>query len=142
MRLLSVSRQRATTQNSRAAVLSRQLDQQLDQNAAGVTYRFEQEYEWLGFTDSAASVRDSERSRRDKSLRLDMFAYDMNEPDMIEVLRPHTTLAPGIRPKLHTSTENGHAFRRSGVNTTDAETANSPELTRPRPTSVELAVED
>jgi phosphatidylserine/phosphatidylglycerophosphate/cardiolipin synthase-like enzyme len=55
-------------------------------NAAGDEFTYRDEYEWSGFTahdrifETVQAVVDS------KTLRLDMFAYDLNEPDLIPLL--------------------------------------------------------
>jgi hypothetical protein len=55
-------------------------------NAEGAQYTYADEYEWLGFT-----VRDKvfgllEEVRQDTTLRLDVFAYDLSEPDLSAAL--------------------------------------------------------
>jgi len=55
-------------------------------NAEGVEFTYRDEYKWSGFTardrifETVQAVLDS------KTLRLDMFAYDLNEPDLIPLL--------------------------------------------------------
>jgi phosphatidylserine/phosphatidylglycerophosphate/cardiolipin synthase-like enzyme len=55
-------------------------------NAKGERYTFADEYEWLGYTaqDQIWSLLDEVSSNR--ALRLDVFAYDLNEPDLIKLL--------------------------------------------------------
>jgi phosphatidylserine/phosphatidylglycerophosphate/cardiolipin synthase-like enzyme len=55
-------------------------------NAAGDQYTFEDEYEWLGFTARRAIFDLLDDVLANKQLHLDMFAYDLNEPDLIEKL--------------------------------------------------------
>jgi phosphatidylserine/phosphatidylglycerophosphate/cardiolipin synthase-like enzyme len=54
-------------------------------NNAGEDYTFEDEYEWLGFTARAKIFAVAEEVLQDKNLRLDVFAYDLNEPDLIKI---------------------------------------------------------
>ena len=60
--------------------------QQSGVNAKGEKYTFADEYEWLGFTAASGSSRSSTRCSQNKTLRLDMFAYDLNEPDLIDAV--------------------------------------------------------
>jgi hypothetical protein len=55
-------------------------------NAAGEHYTFEQEYEWLGFTARTRIFDVLNEVAGKKSLQLDVFAYDLNEPDLMHVL--------------------------------------------------------
>lgn len=66
-------------------------------NAAGAKYTYADEYRWLGYTarDHIFELLDSVIGN--KSLRLDMFAYDLNEPDVIQRL---LTLAKQGRVRL------------------------------------------
>ncbi len=52
----------------------------------GQPYTFADEYKWLGFTarDRIFTLLESVLAKT--SLRLDVFAYDLNEPDLIDVL--------------------------------------------------------
>ena len=52
----------------------------------GETYTFADEYEWLGFTARKKIFDLLNDVLGDKSLHLDMFAYDLNEPDLINIL--------------------------------------------------------
>jgi hypothetical protein len=55
-------------------------------NAAGEHFSYRDEYEWLGFTarEKIFALLDEVVSK--KSLRLDVFAYDLNEPDLLQRL--------------------------------------------------------
>jgi hypothetical protein len=56
------------------------------QNATGEKFSFEQEYEWLGFTAREKIFAILNEVLGDKSLHLDMCAYDLNEPDVLKIL--------------------------------------------------------
>jgi hypothetical protein len=60
--------------------------QQSGANANGDTYTFADEYEWLGFTARERIFAVLNEVLKDKSLRLDVFAYDLNEPDFMDAL--------------------------------------------------------
>ncbi len=51
-------------------------------NDLGEQYTFAEEYEWLGQTARQMLFGIVEEVLRDKSLRLDVFIYDFNEPDL------------------------------------------------------------
>jgi hypothetical protein len=55
-------------------------------NARGEPYTYADQYEWLGFTarDKVFALLDEVQG--DKKLRLDVFAYDLNEPDFARAL--------------------------------------------------------
>ncbi|HYK43510.1 MAG TPA: phospholipase D-like domain-containing protein [Thermoanaerobaculia bacterium] len=55
-------------------------------NARGEHYTYDQEYEWLGFTARERMVEILDEVAADKKLRLDVFAYDLNEPNLINAL--------------------------------------------------------
>lgn len=55
-------------------------------NAKGEQYTYAQEYEWLGFTAREKIFALLDEVRKDKKLRLDVFAYDLNEPDFAGAL--------------------------------------------------------
>lgn len=55
-------------------------------NAQGVKYTYVDEYKWLGFTARARIFELLNEVVQDASLHLDMFAYDLNEPDLIKVV--------------------------------------------------------
>ena len=50
-------------------------------NAAGERFTFQDEYEWLGFTAREKIFELLNEVVGNKYLRLDVFAYDLNEPD-------------------------------------------------------------
>jgi hypothetical protein len=52
-------------------------------NHNGEKFTFAQEYEWLGFTARERIFAILNEVTADKSLSLDVFAYDLNEPDVI-----------------------------------------------------------
>lgn len=60
--------------------------QESGQNAAGQTYTFLDEYQWLGFTARTKIFAILQQVLNDASLHLDMFAYDLNEPDILKAL--------------------------------------------------------
>lgn len=77
-------------------------------NANGETFTYQQEYEWSGFTARDRVFEILDRVVADDSLHLDVLAYDLNEPDVIDRL---LTLAKDGRIRivldnapLHTST--------------------------------------
>jgi hypothetical protein len=55
-------------------------------NAAGEQYTYADQYEWLGFTAREKIFALLDEVRKDKSLHLDMFAYDLNEPDLLRAV--------------------------------------------------------
>jgi hypothetical protein len=55
-------------------------------NAEGREYTYEEEYEWLGFTARARVFDLLNEVLQDEKLRVDVFAYDLNEPDMVRIL--------------------------------------------------------
>jgi phosphatidylserine/phosphatidylglycerophosphate/cardiolipin synthase-like enzyme len=55
-------------------------------NAAGQSYTYADQYEWLGFTARARILALLDEVLGDRTLQLDMFAYDLNEPDIIAAL--------------------------------------------------------
>ena len=55
-------------------------------NNAGHKYTFQDEYEWLGFTARAKIFAVLNEVLQDKALSLDVFAYDLNEPDLMGIL--------------------------------------------------------
>jgi phosphatidylserine/phosphatidylglycerophosphate/cardiolipin synthase-like enzyme len=54
-------------------------------NAAGQQYTYEDEYKWLGFTARTKIFELLDEVQKDQSLQLDVFAYDLNEPDIIGI---------------------------------------------------------
>ncbi len=55
-------------------------------NGAGQTFSYADEYEWLGFTARQRVFDTLHQVQADPSLKLDVFAYDLNEPDVVELL--------------------------------------------------------
>ena len=55
-------------------------------NAEGDEFTFRDEYEWSGFTARDRIFEIVQAVVDSKTLRLDMFAYDLNEPDLIPLL--------------------------------------------------------
>jgi phosphatidylserine/phosphatidylglycerophosphate/cardiolipin synthase-like enzyme len=55
-------------------------------DATGTTYTYRQMYEWLGFTAREKVFEILNGVLADTSLRLDVFAYDLNEPDLVAIL--------------------------------------------------------
>jgi hypothetical protein len=55
-------------------------------NARGEPYTYAEQYEWLGFTARDKVFELLEEVRKDRKLRLDVFAYDLNEPDFSRAL--------------------------------------------------------
>jgi len=55
-------------------------------NKAGQTYTFAEEYEWLGFMARSKILDLLNEVLNDKTLHLDMFAYDLNEPNIVQML--------------------------------------------------------
>ncbi|HKE59223.1 MAG TPA: phospholipase D-like domain-containing protein [Pyrinomonadaceae bacterium] len=54
-------------------------------NPQGQNYTFDQEYEWLGFTARDKIFALANEVLKQKQLRLDVFAYDLNEPDLMKI---------------------------------------------------------
>jgi hypothetical protein len=55
-------------------------------DAEGHTFTYADQYRWLGFTARTKLFELLSEVLANPSLRLDMFAYDLNEPDLIESL--------------------------------------------------------
>ncbi|HEX5852587.1 MAG TPA: phospholipase D-like domain-containing protein, partial [Solirubrobacteraceae bacterium] len=55
-------------------------------NKAGEQFTYAQEYEWLGFTARESIFALLDEVLADPALRLDVFAYDLNEPDVMKKL--------------------------------------------------------
>jgi hypothetical protein len=53
-------------------------------NAEGKSFTFEDEYAWLGFTARRRIMEILEEVQSDRNLRLDVFAYDLNEPGVVQ----------------------------------------------------------
>jgi phosphatidylserine/phosphatidylglycerophosphate/cardiolipin synthase-like enzyme len=60
--------------------------QQAGTNAYGDPYTYRDEYEWLGFTAREKVFDLLNGVLADPSLRLDVFAYDLDEPDVVALL--------------------------------------------------------
>ena len=54
--------------------------------AGGQTYSYTEEYEWLGFTARKHVLDLLSEAQSDPSLSVDVFAYDLNEPDVCSLL--------------------------------------------------------
>jgi hypothetical protein len=55
-------------------------------NGQGKQYTYAQEYAWSGHTAREKVFAVLQEVQSDQSLRLDMFAYDLNEPDVLAIL--------------------------------------------------------
>ena len=55
-------------------------------NDQGQKYTFAEEYDWLGFTARARIFELLNEVLQENSLHLDMFAYDLNEPDFMKIV--------------------------------------------------------
>jgi phosphatidylserine/phosphatidylglycerophosphate/cardiolipin synthase-like enzyme len=55
-------------------------------DATGTQYSYADEYDWSGFTARERIYALLNDVVSDEALRLDVFAYDLNEPDLIEIL--------------------------------------------------------
>jgi hypothetical protein len=55
-------------------------------DSAGHTYSYSDEYQWLGFTARQQILAVLEEVGADPTLSLDMFAYDLNEPEVCSSL--------------------------------------------------------
>lgn len=53
---------------------------------AGQSYTFAEEYEWLGFTARERIFDIIKEVLKDTKLRLDVFAYDLNEPEVMKAM--------------------------------------------------------
>lgn len=60
--------------------------QQSGVNNQGVKYTYQDEYTWLGFTARQKIFDLLNQVLKDKTLSLSMFAYDLNEPDILQIL--------------------------------------------------------
>ncbi|MGC4071212.1 MAG: phospholipase D-like domain-containing protein [Nibricoccus sp.] len=54
-------------------------------NSRGESYTFADQYRWLGFTARAQIFDLANEVLKTPSLRLDVFAYDLNEPDLLKI---------------------------------------------------------
>jgi phosphatidylserine/phosphatidylglycerophosphate/cardiolipin synthase-like enzyme len=66
-------------------------------NAQGDQYTFADEYQWLGFTARERIFELLNEVLQDASLHLDMFAYDLKEPDLMRIV---LELAPQGRVRV------------------------------------------
>jgi phosphatidylserine/phosphatidylglycerophosphate/cardiolipin synthase-like enzyme len=66
-------------------------------NAGGEKYTFADEYQWLGFTAREQVFELLNELSQDATLHLDMFAYDLNEPDLMKIV---LDLAAGGRARV------------------------------------------
>jgi hypothetical protein len=55
-------------------------------NNQGESFTFADEYQWSGYTARAKIFAILDEVAKDRSLRLDVFAYDLNEPDILNAL--------------------------------------------------------
>jgi phosphatidylserine/phosphatidylglycerophosphate/cardiolipin synthase-like enzyme len=55
-------------------------------NAAGQEYTFAEEYDWLGFTARTKILAILNEVLNDQDLHLDVFAYDLNAPEISQIL--------------------------------------------------------
>jgi hypothetical protein len=55
-------------------------------NAQGTQFTYAEAYDWLGFTAREKIFGLLDEVRADQALRLDVFAYDLNEPDLLRAL--------------------------------------------------------
>jgi phosphatidylserine/phosphatidylglycerophosphate/cardiolipin synthase-like enzyme len=55
-------------------------------NAQGEKYTFADEYEWMGFTARKKVFALLDEVLKNKNLVVDIFAYDLNEPDLVDRL--------------------------------------------------------
>lgn len=60
----------------------------------GTPYSYRDQYRWLGFTARDRIFEILEKVKKSATLRLDVFAYDLNEPDIVAAL---LALAPSGR---------------------------------------------
>jgi phosphatidylserine/phosphatidylglycerophosphate/cardiolipin synthase-like enzyme len=54
-------------------------------NNEGKDYTFQDEYQWLGFTAREKIFSVANEVLKKKKLHLDVFAYDLNEPDLMKI---------------------------------------------------------
>ena len=55
-------------------------------NAAGQQYTYREQYDWLGFTAREKVLTLLNEVLSNKNLLVDVFAYDLNEPDVVNIL--------------------------------------------------------
>jgi len=56
------------------------------ETGAKVDFTFAEEFDWLGFTAREQIFNVLNEVLKDKALHLDMFAYDLNEPDVVSIM--------------------------------------------------------
>src|SRR4029079_3295652 len=56
------------------------------QTPSGTAYTWDQEYAWLGFTARRSLFDLLDAVKSDAGLSVDVFAYDLNEPDVVAAL--------------------------------------------------------
>jgi hypothetical protein len=61
-------------------------NQQAGTSQAGQSFTFADEYEWMGSTARQQIFAALNAVLNDESLQLDVFAYDLNEPDIVQIL--------------------------------------------------------
>jgi hypothetical protein len=66
-------------------------------NGAGQSYTYAAEYDWLGFTARRAIFDLLDKVVADPTLKMDVFAYDLDEPDVVSAL---LTLAEQHRVRI------------------------------------------
>jgi hypothetical protein len=54
-------------------------------NSKGENYTFAEQYEWLGFTARDRIFETVNEVLQNSALKLDVFAYDLNEPDLLKI---------------------------------------------------------
>jgi phosphatidylserine/phosphatidylglycerophosphate/cardiolipin synthase-like enzyme len=59
---------------------------QSGKNAQGEAFTYQQEYQWLGFTAREKIFALLDEVLGNKALTVDIFAYDLNEPDVLAIL--------------------------------------------------------
>jgi hypothetical protein len=60
--------------------------QQAGQNATGQTFTYQDEYAWMGSTARVQVFAVLNEALKDTNIQVDMFAYDLNEPDILNIL--------------------------------------------------------
>ena len=74
-------------------------------NAQGVKFTYQDEYEWLGFTTRERIFDLFDDVLKNKTLVVDVFAYDLNEPDLLQVM---LKLAKQGRIRMILDNSSGH----------------------------------
>jgi len=91
-------------------------------DATGNEYTFKEEYDWLGYTARQRIFALLEEVVSDDSLQLDIFAYDLNEPDLINIL---LKLAPEGRIRIILDNAALHHTGSSATKSTKAKSTKS-----------------